>query len=234
MSLIISKTRRSFLAGSLLLAASPALQLKALGQVRSPRRFVDGRVEYGDFVFGAEGAVVGGQIYEGTELQIDLPNDQHVRNFGAPKDHKGLCVFASMTMAARWHNIRPLFDVIHKLDEGGGWPERVTKVFGQYSPDTKFLQYEGTDPAILDKALSEGSPACVTYGYGERYQMQTIYHMVMLVHLDSQYAAILDNNYPGTYEWMPRAEFLKRWVHPSKEGWAYVMLAPPPPPIPHA
>jgi hypothetical protein len=73
----------------------------------------------------------------------------------------------------------------------------------------------------------------VTYGYGERYRMQTIAHMVNLVHLDQKWAAILDNNFPGTYEWMPREEFLKRWAHPGGQGWAYVMLAPPPPPVPH-
>ncbi len=181
----------------------------------------------------AEPAVVGGPSHDGVELQIDLPAGQHVRNFGAPADGKGLCVFASMTMASRWHNVRPLFDVIHKINEGGGWPEKVDGVFKRFAPDLKYVQYEGTDPSLLDKALSEGRLACVTYGYGERYQMQTIYHMVCLVHLDDRYAAILDNNFPGTYEWMSRAEFLKRWKHPSGKGWAYVMLTPPPPPVPH-
>ena len=181
----------------------------------------------------ADTAVVDGQIHDGVEIQIDLPSDQHVKNFGAPADGKGLCVFASMTMAARWHHIRALQDIIHQINEGGGWPEKVEEVFKQYAPHLDFVQYEGTDPAILDKALSEGRAACVTYGYGERYQMKTIYHMVLLVHLDEKYAAILDNNFPGTYEWMSRDEFMRRWVHPSGKGWAFVMLAPPPPPIPH-
>ena len=123
--------------------------------------------------------------------------------------------------------------MIHKLNEGGGWPEKVERVFKQYAPNLNFVQYEGTDPAMLDKALAEGRAAGVTYGYGERYGMKTIYHMVLLVHLDDKWAAILDNNFPGTYEWMTREEFLRRWVHPGGKGWAYVMLAPPPPPIPH-
>ena len=181
----------------------------------------------------ADKAEVAGNSYNGVEVEIDLPASEHVRNFGAPADGKGLCVFASMTMAGRWHNVRALFDVIHRINEGGGWPEKVDQVFKQHAPDLRYVQYEGTDPSILDKALSEGRIACVTYGYGERYQMQTIYHMVCLVHLDAKYAAILDNNFPGTYEWMPREEFLRRWVHPSGKGWAFVMLAPPPPPVPH-
>lgn len=206
----------------------------AFGQARKKTpTVIDGRIVYGDFVYGADGAVVDGNVHDGVEIQIDLPAKQHVKNFGAPSDNKGLCVFASMTMVARWHHVRELQDVIHKINEGGGWPEKVDGVFKQYAPHLKYVQYEGTDPSILDKALSEGRPAGVTYGYGERYEMQTIYHMVMLVHLDADRAVILDNNYPGTYEWMSRKEFLRRWAHPSGKGWAYVMLAPPPPPIPH-
>jgi len=194
---------------------------------------IDGRVVIGDFNEAKESAVVDGPIHDGVEIQIDLPNSQHVKNFGAPNDGKGLCVFASMTMAGRWHNVRQLFDVIRKLNEGGGWPEKVDEVLKAFAPLLKYVQYEGTDPSCLDKALSEGRPACVTYGYGERYQMQTIYHMVMLVHFDEKWAVILDNNFPGTYEWMSRAEFLRRWAHPGGKGWMYVLLAPPPPPIPH-
>lgn len=186
-----------------------------------------------DYRVVADKAEVGGTSHGGVEIQIDLPGLQHVKNFGAPADGKGLCVFASMTMAGRWHNVRPLFDVIHRVNEGGGWPEKVDQVLRRHAPALKYVQYEGTDPAILDKALAEGRIACVTYGYGERYGMQTIYHMVCLVHLDARYAAVLDNNFPGTYEWMSREEFLRRWVHPGGKGWAYVMLAPPPPPIPH-
>jgi hypothetical protein len=186
-----------------------------------------------DYRSESESAVVDGPVHAGIEIQVDLPADQHVRNFGAPKDGKGLCVFASMSMAARWHHVRALESIINQVQEGGGWPEKVTKIVSEHAPGLDVVQYEGTDPAILDKALAEDRPACVTYGYGERYKMDTIYHMVMLVYLDSKNAAILDNNFPGTYEWMSRDEFLRRWVHPGGKGWAYVMLAAPPPPPPH-
>lgn len=185
------------------------------------------------YVVGGSPAVVDGPSHEGVEITVDLPIDQHVRNFGAPKDNLGLCVFASMTMGARWHNVTPLKDVIHKIDKGGGWPEKVDRVFKQFAPDLKYVQYEGTDPAILDKAMAEGAMCHVTYGYGERYGMKTIAHMVNLVHLDQKWAVVLDNNFPGTYEWMDRSEFLKRWTHPGGQGWAYIMLAPGPPPPPH-
>ena len=190
---------------------------------------------YGDFVRGADGAVVDGPSRNGVEIQIDLPASQHIKNFGAPDDGLGLCVFASMTMAARWHHVTELSDVIHKIKQGGGYPEKVTNVIKEFAPaySDRLVQYEGTDLAVCEKLLSQGRPACVTYGYGERYQMQTIYHMVLLVHLDKDVAVILDNNYTGTFEWMPRAEFQKRFVHPTGKGWAYGLMVPGPPPIPH-
>ena len=180
-----------------------------------------------------ERAVVDGPVHEGTEITCDLPKEQHVKNFGAPADGKGLCVFASMDMLARWHNIKPLIDVIHKVKEGGGWPGKVDNVIKSNAPDVKYIQYEGTDPAILDEAFAEGRAACVTYGFGERYDgLKVIYHMVLLVHIDDKWACIVDNNFPGTYEWMSRTEFLRRWKHPNGQGWAYTFLASPPPPIP--
>lgn len=232
------RTRRGFLGKSLWLPAAYLANRACLAEGIGPKRFVDGRIIYGDFVPIEAAATVGGPTFQGVEIQIDLPPSQQIKNFGAPDDGLGLCVFASMTMAARWHNVRPLFDVIHKIKKGGGYPEKVDRTFKEFAPGLEYVQYEGTDPAFLDKALAEGRMPCVTYGYSERYNGQTIYHMVDLVHLDANLACVLDNNFPNTpdkwtYEWMPRAEFLKRWIHPTGQGWAYCMLVPGPPPVPH-
>jgi hypothetical protein len=179
-------------------------------------------------------AVVDGPTHDGVEVTADLPKEEHVKNFGAPSDGKGLCVFASMDMLARWHHIAPLIDIVHKVNEGGGWPEKVDRVLKEHAPGLKYVQYEGDDPEILDEAMAQRRAACVTYGYGERYGgARVIYHMVLLVHLDAETACIVDNNFPGTYEWMSRKTFLERWKHPSGKGWAYTFLEPPPPPIPH-
>lgn len=186
--------------------------------------------QYGD----AESAVVDGPTHDGVEVTIDLPKEQHVKNFGAPADGAGLCVFASMDMAARWHHMPELTDIIHKLKQGGGWPEKVDKVLKENAPSRKYVQYEGASTALLDSAMSVRSPCCVTYGYGERYNNQKIAHMVILVHLDDKWAAIIDNNFPGTFEWMSRKEFLRRWMYPSGKGWAYTFLESPPPPIPRS
>lgn len=175
-----------------------------------------------------------GNVHRGKEVAIDLPEGQRVRNT-AGTDGAGMCVFASMDMAARWQNVRPLVGIMARLartERGGGWPEKVDRIVKQHAPGLEIVQYQGTSPAILDLAIRTGRPACITYGYGEFYGNKTIAHMVLLAHLDADLAAVIDNNDPGHITWMARAELLKRWQHGQGYGWAYVLIAPPPPPVP--
>lgn len=180
----------------------------------------------------AQKSDVGGETHEGVAIQVDLPHDQHVHNFAVGFPPAGLCVYASLDMAARWHNVPGLVDVIHKIPRGGAGPRDIDNTMRQYAPGVPYIQYEGVSPQILDRALATDRPALVTYGYSPRYGARTIYHMVLLVYLDQQYACVLDNNFPGTYEWMPRAEFIRRWTWAGGQGWAVVLLVPPPPPVP--
>jgi len=55
-------------------------------------------------------------------------------------------------------------------------------------------------------------------------------HMVMLIHLDTEYACILDNNHPENFKWMPREEFIADWI--SSGSWAVSPVYTPPPPLP--
>jgi hypothetical protein len=164
-----------------------------------------------------------------VELQCDLPQDQHLHNL---PNGGGCCVFASMDMAARWHHITPLIGVLNdKL--GGGYPKKVDSVIAKRFPGYhNYIQANGEELGVplLDWALSNGHIACVTYGYSERYG-KPISHMVCLVHLDKTRACVLDNNFPDSYEWMDRTEFIRRWkMHGG--AWCYVFLEPPPPPVP--
>ncbi len=213
------------------------LMLNVASQAQNAPRTIE---DYPKFYTGlTTGSEIEGPDHKGRVCQVDLPVAEHIRNFGAPLDDLGLCVFASMGMCARWHNIRPLFDIIHQIQNGGGHPRKVAETLKRYAPDLEYIQAEGLKDIIplLDKALSEGNPACVTFGFSQRYklngQLETIYHMVLLVHLDANEAVVLDNNFPGTYERMARDEFMRRLVHPDGKGWIYLFLTPGPPPIPH-
>lgn len=180
--------------------------------------------------FDSEVEIANGNIHRGVEAAIDLPLSDHRKN-EAGTDGAGLCVWASIDMLAKWGGVDELQDLFARMkrQKGGGWPERVARVLDELAPSLPYVQYEGSNPAILDAAMRTGRPAGITYGYGKFYNNQTIAHMVVLAHLDDEFAAVIDNNNPGKWTWMSRAELLKRWVHPSGQGWAVVLLAPPPP-----
>lgn len=180
--------------------------------------------------------VANGPVHDGVEVTIDLPAAHHRRNEGGT-DGAGLCVWAAIEMAGKWSNVESLAGLwaTMKAQPGGGWPERVDRVLQEVAPDLAYVQYEGADPTIMEAALRSGRAVCITYGYGEFYRRRgsdTIAHMVLLVHLDATKAAIIDSNDPEHVTWMSRSELLKRWVHPTGQGWTVVLLAPPPPPAP--
>ncbi len=180
------------------------------------------------------GSVANGPRHQGQPVDTDVPASFRVRNTGGT-DGAGLCVWASTEMMARYLSARELVGVFDymKTQRGGGWPERVDQIMRQRAPGVKYRQYLGPDIAFVREGIESGRPVCVTYGYGELYGMRTIAHMVLCVGMTDQWAAILDNNDPGRIWWMETAEFQKRFAWPHRQGWAWYVLTPPPPPVPH-
>jgi len=165
------------------------------------------------------------------EVTTDLPLSQHLKNKTSPRG-EGCCVWASIDMASRWHNYPPMIGV---LDDrlGGATSSLVNACFKRRAPGfSGYVQASGTETEkLLDWAFKTNRLPCVTYGYGERYGGR-IAHMVCLFHLDpagpGARACVMDNNFPGTYEWMSREEFFRR--HRLGGAWAFAYLLPPPPP----
>jgi hypothetical protein len=172
-----------------------------------------------------------------TEVACDLPSDLLFHNVSG-RDGVGLCVFASITYAALYQNepkLTGLFDAMKK-ERGGGWPEKVDQMIAKHGQGASYLQYEGSDPAILKAALASGRMPSVTYnGHDPHYGNHSIAHMVDLVCYDegADLVAIRDNNFTGPNDlvWMSVKEFLRRWKG-GGGGWVVVLLAPPPPPPP--
>lgn len=188
---------------------------------------------------------LGGQVGPDgkTEVAIDLPLDQRMRNIGSRVDGLGMCVSTSITHSARWHNLRDwreFRDWCAKYP-GGSYPSKTDKQVKQYAQEKgitcpEFLQYEGNDPAIIVAALKAGLCPAITYDGrdGVRYQGH-IEHMVNVVYLsrETNLAAIMDNN--GKAEdliWMSFDEFVERWTSKGRGGWVFLWLVPPPPPPP--
>lgn len=171
-----------------------------------------------------------------TQVICDLPVDQRTRNVGG-RDGLGLCVFSSIGHSARWQNERRLvnFQKQMRAEPGGGWPEKVDRMIEKYGKGTRYVQYEGGDPSILELALKTGRMPGVTYDGRDPHYGGRIAHMVNLVYIDKDKAAVLDNNFVEPAEqsivWMSRDEFLSRW-RGGGGGWAVVLLANPPPPPP--
>ena len=149
--------------------------------------------------------------YQGTRANAPIPPSMHQQN-----DPRGFCVVASNVAALRWM----------------GWTEPAARLWAEadrenrrtgYSPDTferlvrkvsglpPFLNYEGGDYSQLIEWNRKGHPLGVTMGTGRNYFYAFIAHMVTLCHADNTLACITDNNFVGTYSWMPAPEFTRRW-----------------------
>jgi hypothetical protein len=119
---------------------------------------------------------------------------------------------------------------------GGGWPQKVDQMFAQFAREKgvsapAYIQHTGGDESFLELALKTDRMPSVTYAGRDDFYNGRIAHMVSLAHLDGARAAIIDNNRPGVWLWMTRTEFLSRW-RDMQGGWAVVLLADPPPPMP--
>ena len=177
---------------------------------------------------------------DGTRAVVDLPTAQHLRNTGGmgrggPGTGAGLCVFTSIEDAARWQNVGGLAGLQRYMTtrEGGGYPQKVDAVLKAFCasknvPVPDYIQHTGGDDTFLDLAVKTGRGAAVTYDGRDDFYSGRIAHMVNLAHLDRETAAVIDNNRPGVWVWMSRADFLSRW-RGNGGGWAVVLLAPPPP-----
>jgi hypothetical protein len=190
-----------------------------------------------------QAALVGGPTHpDGTEVQIDLPADRHQRN-AAGRDGAGLCVFTALGMAADWAHELALVDFrdYMRCHPGGGYPEKVTEFIrrrcGELGvAEPPYLQIQSNDLELLAQAVAAGHLPCVTYCQSPtgRYQGRRIAHMVNLVAARAggqRLWAILDNNYPGTIEWMTEDQFRRAYTGLGG-GWAVILLAPGPPPPP--
>jgi hypothetical protein len=149
----------------------------------------------------------------------------HQRNTGG-SDGAGLCVIASLVTNGNYQGVGP---EVRKLWEeaqrrpGGYIPSKLDGLIRDVAPGLKYAQYEGTDPAPLERWSEAGYPVGVTYGTGRLYGYRRIAHMVSLSHLDPRWAAIIDNNNPGKWSWMPAPEFARRWTLSGGQGWAVLL-----------
>jgi len=154
----------------------------------------------------------------------NLPGVLHQRNWTGPL-RQGSCVHASLTSHLRWLN---------QYEVGERW--RATYSDGEYDSrlrnrlDAANIDYAFTlkaDPRFLDWASEtrrgailwwKPSHCCTFMGWVTKPD-------------GKQYAAILDNNYPGRFELTPREQFIRLWA--GYGGFALSVLGEPTSSIPY-
>lgn len=162
----------------------------------------------------------------GREVMTDLPPELHLRNIRG-KNGQGCCVYASSEMMGRYFSYSPL-DGVLKQGRGGASKSDVDAMYKRQDPGfVQYVQAEGKwSIPHLEWAMRTRRLACVTIDGN---------HMVCLLYMDTRETqnprvCILDNNAPGVWIWMPRAEFERR--HAINGAWSHSLLLSPPPPIP--
>ncbi|HEX4613996.1 MAG TPA: hypothetical protein VH092_37790 [Urbifossiella sp.] len=165
----------------------------------------------------------------GTRAVIDLPVSQHLRNVGG-SDGAGLCVGTSLTHSARFQGVRELDGFRPWLQgrPGGSYPEKLAADLKEYCglkgvPVPRYVMGTGVDTRLMELAYQTRRCPAITH---------TAAHMVSGMHLDSTEGAILDNNYPGRWEWASTSRYVDVYSQAprGRYGWVVVLLAPPPPP----
>ena len=193
-----------------------------------------------------------GKAPDGSEPQIDFPEEEWMKNIGSKLDGAGMCVFTSFEHSARWagwEEFRGFRDWCAANYKGGGTPSKLAQLVKAYvdkkgikdfDVNRNLIQYEGKDFDFLRQALQNNWLPCVTLYHSPRYGNQVIFHMVNCAHYGNGWCAILDNNFKP-YEWFPEGEIGKRiaWHNPpAKQNslkdryWAAVIMKDSPPPAP--
>lgn len=132
---------------------------------------------------------------------------------------QGSCVHASMIMLLNWqHRYKDAAYWRSNYENGETWDGLTSKL------EARHIKWAGTynerDVKFLEWAIRTRRGCMVTE--------QGAAHMVVLVHLDKNYAGILDNNDTGRIRWMRRDTFLQEWY--SSNSWALTPVYAPPPP----
>jgi hypothetical protein len=135
------------------------------------------------------------------------------------RNGSGSCVHASWISCLRWQGQYEWADwwAAH-YDGGENYEEMVQRL------DDAGIRWAGT--------VGEGNTAFLEWSCRTRRGCIVTWsprHVVTLVHFDSKWAGILNNNEIDRIIWIPRDEFVQEWK--SRGSWAMSPVYTPPPPL---
>jgi len=150
---------------------------------------------------------------------VNVPRDLRQSNWIGNRK-QGSCVHATLVSLLRWQGRYSMADWWRRTHGDG---EVLYSVLRQL--DSAGVRYAATgsgDVRFLEWACETRRGAGISVRKGA--------HMVALVHLDNEWAAILDNKDVSRYRWIPRDELIAEW-HRSQH-WAIVPVYSPAAPLP--
>lgn len=133
---------------------------------------------------------------------------------------EGSCAHASTIVALRWINLPEMADWWKTNYGGGEYFSRLTERMD--SAGLRYVATEDGDFRVLEYAARNRLVVVLPYKPA---------HAINLVDLTPTHAVLLDNNRPGEYEYVPRAEFDARWTQ-EFGGVAICLIGTPAPPWP--
>jgi hypothetical protein len=151
---------------------------------------------------------------------VNIPIGFHIRNWRGPTG-QGSCVHASMIELFYWQGRPDLAELWRNAYSSGEHPAGLASKLE--ARGVRWAQTTSGDVSFLEWAIANRLGAAVSIDGGR--------HMVCLVHLDAERAGILDTNYPGSFRWMGREEFLAEW-QASGLRWGVTPVYSAPPVLP--
>lgn len=154
----------------------------------------------------------------------NLPAGLHQRNWLGPLQ-QGSCVHASMTNHLRWLNQFELGERWRNTYSDGEYASRLMRRLDAAGIHYTFT--EKADPRFLDWCTATRTGAVIWWK-----PSHCCTFMGWVTGTDGrQYAAILDNNYPGKFEYPERTQFIRLWA--GYGGFAVAVSGPPTISIPY-
>jgi len=164
-------------------------------------------------------------FYLRFNTQINAPNDERPtvniplvlrqENWGG-----GSCVHASIVSLFRWQGRYNTANFWRSKYSGGASPGSFASKLD--ANGIRYAYVTNGDVKFLEWACSTRRGCGITVMGGV--------HMVTLVHLDDEWAAILDNNNVSKFKWIPRETLIAEWQ--ASAGWAVTPIYSPAAPLP--
>lgn len=170
--------------------------------------------------------------YRGVRANAPIPPELHIRNEGG-SDGAGLCVISSILSNGMYQHVPGLEGGKQsrlwraaKGRRGGYSPGKLEALLKEVLPGEKWLSVEGDATDVIEAYSRKGYPTAGTMNTGAQYGYMPIHHMIQPIHADSDLVCVVDNNDPGKYHWMPRAEYDRRYPD-GRIGWTFIWLRSP-------